>query len=89
MSHAAPGISAVFAGLAVHLWAEATGRPAVRAVSKLVASAGFLAVGIAASDGSRYAGAVLAALVLSAAGDALRPADAAGGGQAAGGSPPS
>lgn len=71
MSHAAPGISAVFVGLAVHLWAEATGRPAVRAVSKLVASAGFLAVGIAASDGSRYAGVVLAALVLSAAGDAL------------------
>lgn len=71
MSATLPGIAAVAAGLAVHLWAEAAGRPVARAVSKLAASAGFIAVGLAASGGGTYAHLVLAGLLLSAAGDAL------------------
>ncbi len=65
------GIAVVVIGLAVHLWAEATGRPATRAVSKVAASAGFVAVGLASSAGGRYASLVLGGLLLSAVGDAL------------------
>ncbi len=65
------GIAVVVIGLAVHLWAEATGRRATRAVSKVAASAGFVAVGLSASAGGRYGALVLGGLVLSAVGDAL------------------
>ena len=80
---ALPGIAVVVTGLAVHLWAEATGRPVARAASKLAASAGFVGVGLAASVGGSFAHLVLAGLLLSAAGDALllsdrRPAFLAG-----------
>lgn len=71
MNATLPGIAVVAAGLAVHLWAEAAGRPVPRAVSKLAASAGFIAVGLAASGGGTYARLVLVGLLLSAAGDAL------------------
>ncbi len=71
MSAISPGIAAVASGLAVHLWAEAANRPVARAVSKLAASAGFVAIGLAASGGGAYAHLVLAGLLLSAAGDAL------------------
>ncbi len=71
MSLVTAAIAAVVVGLAVHLRAEARGWPVARAVSKLVASAGFVAVGLLASDGSRYASVVLAGLVLSATGDLL------------------
>jgi uncharacterized membrane protein YhhN len=64
-------VAVVPAGLAVHLWAEATGRPLARAVSKLVASAALVAVGISASRGGPYASLVIGGLALSAAGDAL------------------
>ena len=70
-----PGIAAVGTGLAVHLWAEAAGRPVARAVSKLSASAGFVGVGLAASGGGSYARLVLAGLLLAAAGDALLLSD--------------
>ena len=72
---ALPGIAVVVTGLAVHLWAEATGRPVARTVSKLAASAGFVGVGLAASVGGSFAHLVLAGLLLSAAGDALLLSD--------------
>jgi uncharacterized membrane protein YhhN len=65
------GIAVVVAGLAVHLGAEATGHLVTRAISKVAASAGFVAVGLAVNAGGRHGALVLAGLLLSAVGDAL------------------
>ncbi len=63
-------VALVLAGLAGHLWADATGRPRARAALKLVASCGFVALG-ALSVHDRFGQLVLVALCLSAVGDAL------------------
>lgn len=64
-------IALVALGLAGHLWAEAAGRPAARAILKATASGGFLAVAVLGGLEGRYARLVAAGLVLSAAGDVL------------------
>lgn len=59
----------VAAALAVHLWAEVRGRPVARAAGKALASAGFLIAAALRFQPDRLGALVLAALVLSAAGD--------------------
>ncbi len=63
-------VSAVVLGLAGHLWADATGRARARAVFKILASCGFVALG-ALSAHDRFGLLILAGLCLSAVGDAL------------------
>lgn len=63
-------LAIVCAGLAGHLWAEAAGRPRARAALKVAASCGFVALGALSAQG-RYGALVVAALCLSAVGDAL------------------
>lgn len=63
-------LAIVCAGLAGHLWAEATARPRARAALKVAASCGFVALGALSAQG-RYGALVVAGLGLSAVGDAL------------------
>lgn len=67
---AALALAVVCAGLACHLWADATGHTRLRAAGKVAASCGFLALGALFARG-RFGELVLAALCLSAIGDAL------------------
>ncbi len=60
----------VAGGLLGHLWADATGRLRARAAFKVAASCGFVALG-ALTAHDRFGWLVLAALCLSAVGDAL------------------
>jgi uncharacterized membrane protein YhhN len=66
---AALAVLLVAASLAVHLWADAAGRPAARAASKAAASAAFLVAAVLSSAGGRYGHLVVAGLALSTAGD--------------------
>jgi uncharacterized membrane protein YhhN len=63
-------VAVVAAGLLGHLWADATGRGRARAAFKVAASAGFVALGVLTAH-DRFGWLVLAALCLSAVGDAL------------------
>jgi len=76
-------IAAVALLLAAHLVAEARGLRAARAPTKVGASLGFVAVALSLGIEGRFAQGILAALILSVAGDALllserRPAFLAG-----------
>jgi uncharacterized membrane protein YhhN len=76
-------VAAVALFLALHLWAETRGLRAARAATKVGASLGFVAVALSLGAEGRFAQGILAALLLSVAGDALllsdrRPAFLAG-----------
>jgi uncharacterized membrane protein YhhN len=57
--------------LAGLLWAEVRDRPVARGLAKTACALAFVGVGLAGGVHGRYAGLVVAALVLSAAGDVL------------------
>lgn len=67
---AAPLVAAIALLVAAHLAAEKRGLAATRAVTKLAASAGFVLLGLSSGRRGPFEVAVLAGLVLSAAGDA-------------------
>jgi uncharacterized membrane protein YhhN len=67
---AAVAIAIVCAGLAGHLWAEIAGHRRARAVLKVTASLGFVALGALEARG-RFGALILAGLCLSAIGDGL------------------
>ncbi|HSN93276.1 MAG TPA: lysoplasmalogenase [Anaeromyxobacteraceae bacterium] len=76
-------VAAVAVLVAAHLAAEARGAPALRAITKVAASLGFVAVALLGGVRGGFGAGILAGLALSVAGDALllserRPAFLAG-----------
>ncbi|MBI5070066.1 MAG: lysoplasmalogenase [Deltaproteobacteria bacterium] len=71
MTAAGACIAATALCLALHLYAEARGRPVLRALTKLAASLGFVGLALALGVDAPFDRLVLAALLLSLLGDAL------------------